>query len=208
MGINKNFFRFNKEFWNAPISDALFSPLSTFGDSNLFTKKPTSNPFPLPVLDKLIYNSRNALDTQNLSKINSDAANGQAIYNAQQATLHSAHQAQINRDFQAQQAQINRDWQERMSNTAYQRAVKDLKAAGLNPILRYTNLSARSTPSGSTPSGSAGSAYKADTFMTPTSQLGLMYSDVFHGLAELFELGGTSLDALLKETTAYMKGKK
>lgn len=40
--------------------------------------------------------------------------------------------------FNAEQAQINRDWQERMENTKYQRAIKDMKSAGLNPVLAAT----------------------------------------------------------------------
>lgn len=47
----------------------------------------------------------------------------------------------------AQQAQAQMDFQERMSNTSYQRAVTDLKAAGLNPMLAYARGGA-STPGG------------------------------------------------------------
>lgn len=40
--------------------------------------------------------------------------------------------------FNAEQAQIQRDWAERMDNTRYQRAINDMQAAGLNPILAVT----------------------------------------------------------------------
>jgi len=61
--------------------------------------------------------------------------------------------------FNAEQAALSRQWQENMSNTAHQREVKDLIAAGLNPVLS-TGGQGASTPSGASAVGASGEVDK------------------------------------------------
>lgn len=85
-----------------------------------------------------------------------NTAAAQSANNFTQSTLEQ--QMAFNRE----EAQKNRDWQEYMSNTAYQRAVEDMKKAGINPIFAY-QMGGASTGTGSSASMSSGSGAMAST---------------------------------------------
>lgn len=80
---------------------------------------------------------------------------------------YNAEQAALNRQFQSDEAQKNREWQENMSNSAYSRAIADLRANGVNPYAVLSGLSSASTPSGGSVTGS--SAYSNSTPSSYTS---------------------------------------
>ncbi|QXP08351.1 MAG: DNA pilot protein [Arizlama microvirus] len=70
------------------------------------------------------------------------------------AGINAGAQGSINErtiEFNREEAQKNREFQQFMSSSAYQRSMADMKAAGLNPMLAFSQGGA-STPSGSTAS--------------------------------------------------------
>lgn len=99
----------------------------------------------------------------NESRTYGSEATARDIENARMANQMQKELWNMQADYNAKQAQIDRDFQERMSNTAYQRAVADLRLAGLNPILAVGNIGA-STPVGALASSGLAMSSKANAF--------------------------------------------
>ena len=129
----------------------------------------------------------------------SDKVNAKSLEFAQQQQAWSAQQAQIANNFNAAEAAKNRDWQQYMSNTAHQREVADLKAAGLNPVLSAMGGNGAAVTSGSSASANLPSGSKASVDASVNGALASILGSV---LSAQTSLANAALSARTNEAIA------
>ena len=129
---------------------------------------------------------------------------------AQSNSAFNAEQAKLQRDwtesmtakqmeYNSKEVAKNRDWQKLMSDTAHQREVADLKAAGLNPVLSAMNGNGASVGSGATASAAVGSGSKADADTSTSGAIANLLGSI---LAAQTQIQASNINARTQEAVA------
>lgn len=113
-------------------------------------------------------------------------------------------EAEKNRDFQSRENEINRRLQIELSNSAYSRAIADLRNNGINPYFAISKGLSASTPSFGSVSGSAASVATPNAI----SQSDIMssYTSIFNNLVNnAFNSRKLSTESSVKLADTFLK---
>lgn len=109
------------------------------------------------------------------------------------AQVHATRNMGYAQTFNSAEAAANRDWMKEMSDTSHQRSVKDLRLAGLNPILAARQ--GASTPGGGAASSSAatGSGGQGATVKSQFAMLDNIRSDTIKKTQEAYGVSANTV---------------
>lgn len=126
----------------------------------------------------------NSAMMQQANDYNTNAWNQAAIYNSEMWEK----QAAYNRE----EAEKQRAWQTQMANTQYQRAIKDMEKAGLNPVLAVTGGGVgTSVPGGAVASSGLSGMSAANANMASGGLLGASSASESNYMGQMEQMGTT-----------------
>lgn len=141
-----------------------------------------------PVSPESIMASGNIVDDGSISSAQAAADNNLGFLNQLKGSLDGTNQ-RILQNLMKEATEAQYAYQERMSSSAYQRAVADMKKAGLNPAVMFANGAGDAA---STPSGGIAQVATENQLLSTLSSAG----QLFAGL-------GSLLSSLLGKSVSY-----
>lgn len=151
--------------------------------------------FGMPGIGSAVSAAGSFLGGKNANESNQEISSANNAFNAEQASInreYNSAEAQKTREFNSLEAELAVRRASALQNSAYQRTVQDMQAAGLNPMLAYAQ-GASSTPgvaqaSGGQASGSAATSAGNPTMrdaVTPSINTGFRARELDQSLANM-----------------------